>query len=125
MFFPLAKNFFQTPLADPRLNFVPCQVADAIRVGFGCTIRRHAKLPLVQIFHAVKRAENPKRFKRGDGVARAAVNVVFVVTAGTRRGEIAFALVSLQNAFDARFTVNLVLESTEFSATSPMIFWLP
>ena len=67
---PLAQNFFEPLRRDPGFDVAPsdfifCQMAAA-----------HAELPLVQILHAVKSAENTKRFKRGNRVLRVAINVI-------------------------------------------------
>ena len=101
------ENFLQPLLANPRFDMLPSHVHVPV-AALG------AKLPFLQILHAIQRAENAQRFKGGDGVALAAVNVVFVEPAAIGRCEPAFTLMPAENSFDARFTVNLVQAAENF-----------
>ena len=106
--FPFARGEFSPAAAGKPMPRRPAKSRSCHRRGAG------AKLPFLQILHAIQRAENAQRFKGGDGVALAAVNVVFVEPAAIGRCEPAFALMSAENSFDARFTVNLVQAAENF-----------
>lgn len=101
-------------LADPGFDLIPSQGARAVRIGFGRTIRSEAELPFVQVLHAIQSAENAQRFKGRKGVARAAVNVVFVVAPGTGRIEKSSAMMPAQDTANALFPVNLVQATEDF-----------